>query len=522
MVEKSDAASDRLGQLACHQTFEAKKQTLLPSIESGRLTGESLSGVGRTDVPGCAPKFIQERNHAGQSHWGAHRSSRLSGTTGSLRSDELSSTATFPIKRGQYKLSADKYHRRLATNDKTIGEEQKHIGQLKVRKSLSTAKLSMEPLQFPVVNLKSPLPKVGDLYSPSTQQDVGFTTGQTSNKSWEPFSCVCKHCGLKFGKHSITIHEKKCSGKQKQNQTRSLEEIRSNDNGDFGGCTSVNSYRPQPVARIITIGLGSSQYDEITVHAPLPPRPETQTLRHSSLRDSGYGLPYVPSVSGSQCTAEHPVSSQTNSDTSRHGKTLCDTSKHRMTLCDQCGRVVATDRIKVHSRLCKPELHSKVNTNNVKFPSTCNLLKVERSNRLQPKLSVKKPPAVVCYICGREYGTKSISIHEPQCLRKFELENRKLPINKRKPLPKKLVEEKTKVARFVSMEDELIVVSGRSTDRNPYEELVDETMDFIFQQCYSDFERELVPCKRCGRKFAPDRHKIHEPNCNAKPLSGRK
>uniref|UniRef100_A0A2I2YS77 C2HC/C3H-type domain-containing protein n=1 Tax=Gorilla gorilla gorilla TaxID=9595 RepID=A0A2I2YS77_GORGO len=34
---------------------------------------------------------------------------------------------------------------------------------------------------------------------------------------------------------------------------------------------------------------------------------------------------------------------------------------------------------------------------------------------------IRRPPAVVCYICGREYGTKSISIHEPQCLKKMYL-----------------------------------------------------------------------------------------------------
>uniref|UniRef100_A0A8C5MKD7 Zinc finger protein 475 n=1 Tax=Leptobrachium leishanense TaxID=445787 RepID=A0A8C5MKD7_9ANUR len=47
------------------------------------------------------------------------------------------------------------------------------------------------------------------------------------------------------------------------------------------------------------------------------------------------------------------------------------------------------------------------------------------------------PPTVVCYICGREFGTKSISIHEPQCLKKWHLENEKLPKNLQRPEPKK-------------------------------------------------------------------------------------
>lgn len=30
--------------------------------------------------------------------------------------------------------------------------------------------------------------------------------------------------------------------------------------------------------------------------------------------------------------------------------------------------------------------------------------------------SFKQAPTLVCYICGRDFGTRSISIHEPQCL----------------------------------------------------------------------------------------------------------
>ena len=49
----------------------------------------------------------------------------------------------------------------------------------------------------------------------------------------------------------------------------------------------------------------------------------------------------------------------------------------------------------------------------------------------------RKPKAVICYICGREYGTKSIAIHEPQCLQKWHLENDALPKNLRRPVPQK-------------------------------------------------------------------------------------
>jgi hypothetical protein len=51
--------------------------------------------------------------------------------------------------------------------------------------------------------------------------------------------------------------------------------------------------------------------------------------------------------------------------------------------------------------------------------------------------AVKVPPAVYCYICGRMFGTHSISIHETQCLDKWRKENDKLPEHQRRPEPMK-------------------------------------------------------------------------------------
>ena len=48
-----------------------------------------------------------------------------------------------------------------------------------------------------------------------------------------------------------------------------------------------------------------------------------------------------------------------------------------------------------------------------------------------------KPWTVVCYLCGREFGSKSIDIHEPQCRKKWHAENDKLPPHQRRPEPTK-------------------------------------------------------------------------------------
>ena len=37
-----------------------------------------------------------------------------------------------------------------------------------------------------------------------------------------------------------------------------------------------------------------------------------------------------------------------------------------------------------------------------------------------PKAQFNKPRGVMCYICGREYGTTSINIHLKTCIKKWE------------------------------------------------------------------------------------------------------
>ena len=48
---------------------------------------------------------------------------------------------------------------------------------------------------------------------------------------------------------------------------------------------------------------------------------------------------------------------------------------------------------------------------------------------------IQKPKSVVCYICGREYGTASIDIHLKTCVKKWEQEESKKPPKERRPVP---------------------------------------------------------------------------------------
>lgn len=45
------------------------------------------------------------------------------------------------------------------------------------------------------------------------------------------------------------------------------------------------------------------------------------------------------------------------------------------------------------------------------------------------------PPGLLCYICGRKYGTTSFDIHVKQCKEMWEKTESQKPKNERKPCP---------------------------------------------------------------------------------------
>ena len=106
------------------------------------------------------------------------------------------------------------------------------------------------------------------------------------------------------------------------------------------------------------------------------------------------------------------------------------------------------------------------------------------------------PKGMVCYICGREFGLSSIAIHEPQCMKKWEIENSKLPKNQRRPPPQKPM-------IFPS------IGGGNPND-----------IERMNQAAYESAQNQLIPCANCGRTFAPDRLPVHERSCRPKPGQG--
>ncbi|KAM3844510.1 zinc finger protein 475 [Vipera latastei] len=155
--------------------------------------------------------------------------------------------------------------------------------------------------------------------------------------------------------------------------------------------------------------------------------------------------------------------------------------------CQNCGRTFLPDRLLVHQKSCK--LKSNPGSSNSKLLTSTGY----GASTSDKSPMIRRPPTVICYICGREYGTHSIGIHEPQCLKKWHIENNQLPKHLRRPEPVKPV------------------VS--SIGAKGYYDL-----DALNESAWQSAQSQLVPCDICGRTFLPDRLIVHQRSCKPKIL----
>lgn len=107
--------------------------------------------------------------------------------------------------------------------------------------------------------------------------------------------------------------------------------------------------------------------------------------------------------------------------------------------CDFCNERFQPDKLKAHQK-----------KHHFKEPANVKFRKRAQSNATRKHFDPEESPVTgskstggrmgrfqFCYICGQMYGSKSIGIHEPQCLKKWRIRNDQLPPEQRTPEPVK-------------------------------------------------------------------------------------
>jgi hypothetical protein len=155
-------------------------------------------------------------------------------------------------------------------------------------------------------------------------------------------------------------------------------------------------------------------------------------------------------------------------------------------------------------------------------PTTAD--KGSKNSKTRRRGSGQAPNFVICYLCGRQFGSASIDFHRPQCYLKKMIEWQRADPAIRGPKPMTPEEhEKMMKARVASVGAAgggypgASKFTGGASSRRAHEiEIYNQIQMDTFN------ETSLAPCPNCGRTFLPDRLQVHLRSCKpghtAKPV----
>lgn len=280
-----------------------------------------------------------------------------------------------------------------------------------------------------------------------------------------PKTVTCYICGREFGTASFPIHEPKCMEKWEREN---------------------NSLPPSQ-------------------RRPRPQRPVVG-VEHSDWNASAWEQSQEQLVPCAKCGRTFlperlPIHERSCKATPKNNERLATPATGRNVVpptvpCRICGRNFGTRSIKIHEPQCSRRWQQMQNdlASEQKDQLTLQRQKSaknqEGSPSIYPDLSQKR--TITCYICGRDFGSSSIAIHEPQCLKKWHAENDKLSPARRRKEPQK---------------PDVIYIQDSSTGNMMFDQAATAEANWMTHLS------QLVPCKRCGRTFNPDRVNIHENSC---------
>jgi len=247
---------------------------------------------------------------------------------------------------------------------------------------------------------------------------------------------VCYICGREYGSRSLKIHEPQCLKKWRLANPKRSRSPCGRQNG-LSKATSVTS---------------------LTSHDIYSQSPQKNTTVASS--------PVLKQSKPRSASCDNLLDSRINKRKQSKGSQQVS----KMVLCYICGKQFTMHSLPIHEKQClkkweaqkKSEAKEKLQKekqskkrNSIHLPVTIKIDHVEENNNkemlmpkksgsygdlLAPELAMfhneessladephekenftpSKPALVVCYLCGREYGSASISIHEKQCLKRWQ------------------------------------------------------------------------------------------------------
>ena len=365
----------------------------------------------------------------------------------------------------------------------------------------------------------------------------------------KPKTVMCYICGREFSSHSISVHERQCAkrwemAKQKEKdeakqqqkrkssheprrrrvlpdlptinrqQSLSLDDIRGSSK------TSMSVNRPSSVTvRDFEQGqkLLKERSKSLVTTTPLL-RPETATLPGNTSDSSSEHNTLERLEVRSHSSTEHTTSDEDDIDKCSEA-TYTISKETDDTSCTRPGRSKYS-MSHFQNREGSPESLSGSSDSQENGEAGKERSEVLSDARFS---SSSNPNLKVCYICGREYGSKSLKIHEPQCLKKWRLAN---PKRSRSPCGRQNGLSKASSVSSLTSQD----VSLQSPQKNTTEvsspalkqskprsascdNLLDSRPNKRRPSTGSHQVSKMVLCYICGKQFTMHSLPIHEKQC---------
>lgn len=351
----------------------------------------------------------------------------------------------------------------------------------------------------------------------------------------KPKTVMCYICGREFSSHSISVHERQCAkrwemAKQKdvtkQQQKRKsshesrkrrvlpdlpiINRLQSLSLDDIRGSskTSMSETRPSTVTlREQGQRLLKERSKSLATTTPVLMRPETATLSGDMSDSSSEHNTLERLEIQSHSSTEHNTSDEEDID-------KCSEATYTNTRSER--PAVNGKSFHFQNRDGSPESGSSDSQENAETGKEGQLSDARFSSSSNPNLTV-------CYICGREYGSKSLKIHEPQCLKKWRLAN---PKRSRSPCGRQNGLSKARSVSSLTSHDAILhnpqqgitlassPVLKQSKPRSAScENLFDSSLNKSRLSRGSHQVSKMVLCYICGKQFTTHSLPIHEKQC---------
>ena len=361
----------------------------------------------------------------------------------------------------------------------------------------------------------------------------------------KPQTVMCYICGKEFSSHSINVHERQCAKrwemtKQKEKEEAKQQQMRksSHESRRRRVLPNVPTMDRQQSLSLDDIRGSSTRRASQTRLSTVTIREQGQKLLQERSKSLATTTPLLkpessPRDSSDSSSEQDPLGKldvQSHSSTEQNSSDDDDIDKSSKAI----GTVFELNGQKKdfsHSRPGTVTLNGKHLTSNLpRREGSPESLSSDSQDADSVKgtplskarfFSSSNPNLMVCYICGREYGSKSLKIHEPQCLKKWRLAN---PKRSRSPCGRqnglsKANSVSSLTSHDITILDDQQVTSLMSIPQQKLEKQRSASCENLIATTSRRPSRgniqvsKMVLCYICGKQFTSHSLPIHEKQC---------